>query len=207
MHKYFQALISFTTESSTSSKSHLCACGILCDFFSLGSGAAADSVASIRKHIANCQIPAWSPFALERPSTFCLKESINIFKTNTLAHDRILDPTLIPSPHGILCGSCPLGSGAAAESAGQHPQAHLRLSDPHVVSLRTRQGGHRLGGCRPRSGLDDHLRPLCRLPRWRPARLRHQALRPGERLRAVQLLRRSGGLHQVRVAGRVREGG
>ena len=46
-------------------------------------------------------------------------------------------------PCGILCGSCPLGSGAVAESAGQHPQAHLRLPDPHVVSLCARRRGHR----------------------------------------------------------------
>ena len=35
-----------------------------------------------------------------------------------------------------------------------------------------------------------------------PPGLRHQDLRAGKRLRAVQLLRRSGGLHQVRMAGR-----
>jgi len=60
----------------------------------------------------------------------------------------------------------------------------------------------------PGPGVADHLRPLCRLPeRQMPAGLRHQDLRPGEGLRAVQLLRRSGGMHQVRVAGGVRAAG
>ena len=72
----------------------------------------------------------------------------------------------------------------------------------HCARLR----GHRLGGSRLRLGLDDHLCPLRWMPerRW-PARLRHQDLCSGERLRAVQLLRRSGGLHQVRVDGEKRK--
>lgn len=46
----------------------------------LGSGVAADIAASTRKHISDCQIPARSLLhPEERPSTFCFKESINIF--------------------------------------------------------------------------------------------------------------------------------
>ena len=56
---------------------------ILCGSCPFSSGAAANSAASTRKHISNCQIPAWSPSCPEeRPSTFCLKKSINIFDCN-----------------------------------------------------------------------------------------------------------------------------
>ena len=50
------------TEFLKPAESQLGPCGILCDACPLGSGAAADSAASTRKHITDCQIPAWSPF-------------------------------------------------------------------------------------------------------------------------------------------------
>lgn len=37
-------------------------CGIVCGACPLGSGAVAESAVQTRKHIAQCQIPAWSPF-------------------------------------------------------------------------------------------------------------------------------------------------
>ncbi len=37
-------------------------CGMLCSACPLGSGAAAKSAGQTKKHIADCQIPMWSPF-------------------------------------------------------------------------------------------------------------------------------------------------
>jgi hypothetical protein len=37
-------------------------CGIVCIACPLGSGAVAESAGRTRKHIADCQIPMWSPF-------------------------------------------------------------------------------------------------------------------------------------------------
>lgn len=37
-------------------------CGMLCGACPLGSGTAAKSAGQTKKHIADCQIPMWSPF-------------------------------------------------------------------------------------------------------------------------------------------------
>jgi hypothetical protein len=48
------------------------------------------------------------------------KKCINIFEYRTKYHYRTLEPTQsYLAPCGILCGACPLGSGALAESAGR----------------------------------------------------------------------------------------
>ena len=101
--------------------------------------------------------------------------------------------------------ACPLGSGALADSAGQTRKhitdCQIPMWSPFVP------GGEAIDWAAVDKALD-WLRPLRWMPEWRwAARLHHQDLRPGEGLRAVQLLLRSGGLHQIRLAGRVREGG
>ena len=50
------------TEPSNPTQDQFGPCGILCSTCPLGSGAVADSAASTRKHITDCQIPSWSPF-------------------------------------------------------------------------------------------------------------------------------------------------
>ena len=68
-------------------------------------------------------------------------------------------------------GSCHLGSGAVADSASQTRKhitdCQIPMWSPFVP------GGEAIGLCRRRQnlGLDDHLCPLRRMPKWRrPAR-------------------------------------
>jgi len=49
-------------EVSNGFDNHLGHCGMLCGACPLGSGAVAESASQTRKHIADCQIPMWSPF-------------------------------------------------------------------------------------------------------------------------------------------------
>ena len=83
-------------------------------------------------------------------------------------------------PCGILCGSCPLGSGAVAESAGRTSKhiadCQIPMWSPFVP------GGEAIEGRRwtARSGLDDHLCPLRRMPQRRgPARAAPSGSAPG----------------------------
>lgn len=49
-------------EALNGPKNHAGPCGIVCSSCPLGSGIVAETASRTRKHIADCQIPMWSPF-------------------------------------------------------------------------------------------------------------------------------------------------
>ncbi|WP_369425458.1 DUF3795 domain-containing protein [Methanothrix sp.] len=53
------------SDASEESRIRVGACGIICSACPLGSGAVAESAATLRQHIRDYKIPEWSPFAPE----------------------------------------------------------------------------------------------------------------------------------------------
>ena len=71
-------------DSLNTPQSHLAPCSILCDACPLGSGAVAESAGQYPQahHRLPDPRPCLPSCTEEWPSTFCLKESINIFDRN-----------------------------------------------------------------------------------------------------------------------------